>query len=71
MNAITKTILVALLVCTTSAHANLIDDSLVKMEDEANKQLPLTVKQDNNEIRLDSIIPGPGLRFTYMYTLIM
>jgi hypothetical protein len=90
MNAITKTIFVALLVSTTSAHAKgivsgliggaignitgkslvkspKVEDVLVNMANSNNKQLPMTTSKD---IRLDNITPGPGLRYTYYYTLV-
>jgi len=72
MNILTKTILIALLVSTPSVYANGIDAGyLVTLANDANKQLPFTMKQDGNEMRLDRIIAGPGLRYTYIYTIVI
>jgi hypothetical protein len=44
-----------------------IESVLVKTADEVNKQLPITI---DKHTRLDSTIPGPGLRFTYNNTIL-
>lgn len=85
MNALTKTILVALLVSTTSAYAkgifsDIFSKALAKNQDiemerelvnaakQINKQLPMAIDKNT---RLDNLTPGPGLRQTYNYTMVI
>lgn len=44
-----------------------VEQALVKVCDQVNKQLPTTV---DKETRLDNTTPGPGRRFTYNYTFV-
>ncbi len=44
-----------------------VDDALLKAVDQVNKKLPMTVDRDT---RWDSTEAGPGLRFTYNYTIV-
>jgi hypothetical protein len=43
------------------------DRKLVRVADEINKTLPMMVDRDT---RIDSTVPGPGNRFTYVCTLV-
>lgn len=51
----------------TSSPGVTIDEAIVKMANELNKQLPMNV---DRETRLDSISPGVGRQFTYNYTFV-
>ncbi|MBV5267837.1 MAG: hypothetical protein JZU67_04915 [Burkholderiaceae bacterium] len=51
----------------SSSQRLTIDDAIVKMASEVNKQLPMTVDRDT---RLDSVSPGVGRQFTYNYTFV-
>lgn len=44
-----------------------VDEALVKVVDQINKQLPRTVDSDT---RWDATEAGPGRRFTYQYTIV-
>lgn len=44
-----------------------VDEALVKVVDQINKQLPMTVDRDT---RWDSTQAGPGKAFTYHYTIV-
>jgi hypothetical protein len=44
-----------------------VDEALVRIASETNKQLPMAVDRDT---RLDNISPGPGRQFTYNYTFV-
>jgi hypothetical protein len=44
-----------------------IESALTKMADQLNKRLPMAV---DKETRWDNILPGPGRRFTYNYTIV-
>tara|TARA_B110001454_G_scaffold199186_1_gene203777 strand:- start:1027 stop:1506 length:480 start_codon:yes stop_codon:yes gene_type:complete len=44
-----------------------VDEALVKVVDQINKQLPMTVDRDT---RWDSTQAGPGRSFTYYYTIV-
>jgi hypothetical protein len=44
-----------------------VDEALVKVVDQINKQLPMAVDHDT---RWDSTQAGPGRRFTYHYTIV-
>lgn len=69
MNTLTKFVLVALLVSTTSLYTKGIDEKfLANMAVQINKQLPIIFDKEN---RLDSVTPGPGLRLTYNYIMPM
>lgn len=58
---------------TGKVSANAISDSqsiesaLLKMADQFNAQMPVTVDRDT---RLDGVRAGPGRRFTYNYTIV-
>jgi len=51
----------------SSSQRVTIDEAIVKMANELNKQLPMAVDRDT---RLDSISPGVGRQFTYYYTFV-
>lgn len=44
-----------------------VDEALVRVVDQLNKQLPMTVDRDT---RLDTTQAGPGRAFTYHYTMV-
>lgn len=51
----------------SSGQRMTVDEALVKVGDQVNKQLPMTVDRDT---RLDSTQAGPGRAFSYHYTLV-
>ena len=50
-----------------SSQRMTIDEAIVKLASEMNKQLPMTIDRDT---RLDNISPGVGRQFTYNYTFV-
>ncbi len=50
-----------------STQGMTIDEAIVKMTNELNKQMPMTVDRDT---RLDGVSPGVGRQFTYNYTFV-
>ena len=44
-----------------------IDEGLVKLADQINKMMPMTV---DSETRWDSVVPGPNRTISYHYTLV-
>ena len=51
----------------SAAGAMGVEQALIKVCDQINKQLPIAV---DRETRWDTTTPGPGRRFTYNYTFV-
>jgi hypothetical protein len=47
--------------------ASNVDAEILEMANQQNKKLPIMV---NGYTRLDTVIPGPGAKFTYTYTIL-
>jgi hypothetical protein len=51
----------------SALSASNIDAQILEMANQQNKKLPIMV---NGYTRLDTVIPGPGAKFTYTYTIL-
>lgn len=50
-----------------ATSASNVDAEILEMANQQNKKLPIMV---NGYTRLDTVIPGPGTKFTYTYTIL-